>query len=164
MTVQTIKNAPILLFNKNHKNFTESDDYIPDGSEINGEVKIIEGNRRGNPFTYRLFITNDNKIIFLNKTNYKDMTDVRLGVDGQTKVTMSPNPIKTETTINLPGTLNLGKKTIYGGVLGAITGFAYCKYKKHDNQKTMYYTLGGLAIGGVLGYLIESNVITVKKA
>ena len=36
-----------------------------------------------------------------------------------------------------------------GLVAGAAIGFAYCKYKKHDNKKTLIYS----AIGAVAGYL-----------
>lgn len=165
VTCQTIADAPILLFNKNHKNFTESDYMINDGTEITGKAKIVAGQRKGMPFNYRLFITDNNKIIYLNKTNYKDMnmTDITLGADGKETKTATTNPIKQETTINLPGKSILSGKTLTGGALGAVAGYAYCKYKKHDNKTTMYYAIGGALIGGVVGYLLENNVITIKK-
>jgi hypothetical protein len=47
--------------------------------------------------------------------------------------------------------------------VGAGAGYGYCKYKKHDNKTTMYYAIGGALIGGLAGYLLENNVITIKK-
>lgn len=166
MIVDTIAPAPILLFNKEHRNFTESDTYIDANTPIEGEPKLIEGKRKGQPFTYRLFITNDKQIIFLNKTNYKDMntTEVQLGADASKSTpSTAPSPIKQETTINLPNNKVVGIKTITWGLVGAGAGYTYCKYKKHDNKTTMYYAIGGALIGGLAGYLLENNVITIKK-
>ena len=103
MIVDTIAPAPILLFNKEHRNFTESDTYIDANTPIEGEPKLIEGKRKGQPFTYRLFITNDKQIIFLNKTNYKNMntTEVQLGADASTtKSSTAPSPIKNVCILN----------------------------------------------------------------
>ena len=69
MTAEVIEDAPVLVPNKEHANFTRTEIVIPAGTKIEGEVKIIKGKRRGEPFTYRLFCTNDNQYIYLKKTN-----------------------------------------------------------------------------------------------
>ena len=55
---QVIEDAKILIPNTEHKNFTDSGEIIEEGTFVSGQVKNIEGLRRGKPFIYRLFLTN----------------------------------------------------------------------------------------------------------
>jgi uncharacterized membrane protein YfcA len=53
-----------------------------------------------------------------------------------------------------------------GIVIGAVAGFAYAKYKKHDMKKiAMFMVLGSLA-GFAGGYLVDQNrkaIVTQRK-
>ena len=55
MQVRVIKDSRYLVANKDHKNFTEGSENVEQGTVLNGEPRAIEGLRRGEPFTYRLF-------------------------------------------------------------------------------------------------------------
>ena len=60
------KDSKCLIANSDHKNFTETNEVIEEGSVLNGDIKNVEGLRRGEPFTYRLFITKEGKILYGN--------------------------------------------------------------------------------------------------
>jgi hypothetical protein len=50
-----------------------------------------------------------------------------------------------------------------GGIAGAMIGFGYCKYKKHDHKKTLLYTGVGAFVGFIAGKLAaHTGVVTVK--
>ena len=59
MLVEIIEDAPILLPNKEHKNFTKSESILPKGTLVEGDFKNVSGLRRGNPFNYRVFTTKE---------------------------------------------------------------------------------------------------------
>jgi len=59
------QDANILIPNQEHLNFTESGDVLPKGTIVFGEEKLVEGKRRGEKFTFRLFLTNNKQLIYL---------------------------------------------------------------------------------------------------
>lgn len=131
------ENAKVLVPNKEHKNFTETNEEISKGTIVNGEFKSIKGERRGQPFSYRVFITDNGEIIYSNKVNQMIGTEVTLGADGRvtpTKVNMIP--AETFKTSRLVMTL-----------AGAVGGYYYAK-KKNGGKNAMKYAL----IGGAVGY------------
>ena len=69
MIVSTIDNAVVLVPNKEHKNFTESKEVIPASTSLVGTFKVINGLRRGKAFDYRIFITDDGRIIYADKVS-----------------------------------------------------------------------------------------------
>ena len=101
------EDAKVLTPNKEHKNFTETDELIPEGTQIEGEQKLIEGLRRGEPFTYRVFVTTDNKVLYLNKIEPNMATEVTLGADSS----------RTATTINLRPAETFSKLKMFGLVM-----------------------------------------------
>jgi cytochrome c biogenesis protein ResB len=134
--------ANVLIPNLDHKNFTFSDERIEGGTVVEGTLKVINGLRRGEPFTYRLFLTKDNKLIYQkNIKNMANATEVTLGADSST----------TPTSINLKPAENFSKMKLRGVVVGGIAGFAYAKYKKEDTKKVVMY----IGAGAILGYLVE---------
>lgn len=139
MQVQTSDKAKVLIPNAEHRNFTETNESIEANTILEGEPKVISGLRRGEPFQYRLFKTNNNQLIYLNKVRNMDATEVKLGADGDA------SPIK----INLKQNI-LAKPAILGAISGAVVGFGYAKWKKHDLKKVGLYML----IGGVAGFAI----------
>jgi len=166
-TVFTVDDAPIYIFNEPHRNFVQTMYRVPKGSEIKGKALKIEGLRRGQPFTYRVFITNDKKIIFLNKTNIQmnPTTDITLGADGS-KVDPSqnnPSSVLAKTTINIPLGSATYKNTLYASIIGAGAGFGFAKYKKFDQKKSIYYSIGGAIAGALIGLAIDKKVIVIKK-
>ena len=140
------EDAKILIPNPDHKNFTESDLVIPSGKLVHGTYVAINGLRRGKPFTYKLFKTEDNQLIFKNKTDIMN-TEVTLGADATTTPTM----------VNLLPSEKNNKHKFYGAIAGGILGFIYAKYRKHDLKKSAMYIGVGAALGLGVGYYMDKN-------
>ena len=147
MKAKVLKDAVVLVPNSEHQNFTYSDETIEEGEIINGKIRLIDGKRKGDPFTYRLFITNDGKILFLNKVQPMETTEVTLGADGDV----------TPTEINLRTGEKAVKNNLTGLVVGGLAGFAYSKYKKHDLKKTFMFSALGMAVGYGAAYFMDRS-------
>jgi hypothetical protein len=146
--------ANVLIPNLDHKNFTFSEERIEGGTIVEGKLKAVNGLRRGEPFTYRLFLTNDNKLIYQkNLKNMTNATEVTLGADAQT----SP------TSVNLKPAETFSKMKLRGVVIGGIVGFAYAKYKKQDLKKVAMYIGLGAALGYGIEYLIDTRKNIIVK-
>ncbi len=152
MEVKVIDDAKVLIPNTEHRNFTEGNEIIQKDTVINGEPRVISGLRRGEPFQYKLFLTTDNKLIYLKKIRNMDATEVTLGADSS----VSP------TTVNLKQNI-LAKPAILGAIGGAIIGFGYAKYKKHEPKKVWIYALVGAASGFIVGKVIQHKA-TIKPS
>lgn len=150
ITTTVIEDARVLIPNQKHENFTETKEIIKRDTQIIGTPKNIEGKRRGENFVYRLFLTNDNKLIYLNKIKpIMEKTEVKMGADA--------------TIVNLKQNV-LAKPAVLGAIAGAVGGFAYAKYKKADNKKAAIYALVGGVVGFGIGKLVAHKaVITQKK-
>ena len=156
MEVRVLKDTKYLIANPDHKNFTESGEVVEEGSVLKGEPKAIQGLRRGEPFTYRLFITNEGKILYLNNIEPMKTVEVTLGADSQ----------KTPTVVDLLPAENFSKMKTAGLVIGGIAGFAYAKSKKHDLKKVAMFIALGAALGYGAGYVFDRNrkvVVTESK-
>lgn len=156
MKVVACNDIPVLIPNNEHKNFTETDVIIPKGTTVSGEFKTIKGLRKGEPFTYRLFYTNKNQIIYTKniKPVTMEKTEVTLSAEGQEK----PSAI-----ISIPKNY-FDKNAMYGALLGAAAGFGFAHYKqKSVKQKLLFTCLG--AVAGVVAakVVIKAKSITVKK-
>lgn len=156
MLVEIIEDAPILLPNKDHKNFTNSDNVLPKGTLVEGELKNVSGLRRGNPFNYRVFTSNEGDIIY-SKYVKPMAVEVTMGADSQvspTKVEMV-NSEKTTTS-----------RKVIGAVVGGVVGYAISKRgtQKTFTQQLMY--IGGGALAGFLvgTYMNRKTGIVVEKA
>jgi hypothetical protein len=139
MDAITNQDSKILIPNKEHKNFVETNLIIPKGTEISGDVKVIDGLRRGAPFTYRLFETNNNELLFLKNIEPMNTREITLGANGDV----------TPTVVDLLPAESFNRTKKMGLVIGAIAGFGYAKYKKHDMKKVAMY----IGVGAVAGYL-----------
>lgn len=147
MNVITIKDAPVLIPNEDHKNFTENGVVIPQGVELEGTKKEIHGLRRGKPFTYRLFVTKDKQFIYSNLIKPMGATEVTLGADSS----------QTPTKVNLVPAEYFNKLRTTGIVVGGIAGFAWAKYKKHDMKRMAMYIGLGAVIGYATAYVIDTR-------
>jgi len=150
---KVIADAPILIPNKEHKNFTESAESIPDGTVVNGFIRNIDGLRKGKPFVYKVFYTTENQLIYLNKIKpiKMDNAEVTLGADGASA-----------TKVNIAVAEKSTKHKWYGAVIGGVAGFAYCKHKKHDLKKSaMFIALGAIAGFGV-GYYMDNGKHSIQ--
>lgn len=153
----TLGNAPILLPNREHKNFTDSGEFIPAGTEIVGDNKVVEGLRRGKPFDYKVFITKDGEIIY-SKYVKPMATEVTMGADSQvsaTKVGMIPSERKTTT------------RKVVGAVVGGVVGYAISK--RGGVQRTFMQQLLFIGGGALAGYMVgnyfnKKTGIVVEKA
>lgn len=152
MKVEVIEDAPVLVPNKEHENFTRNGIIIPAGNIIEGEVKNVQGKRRGEPFTYRLFLTNDNQYIHLKKIKEMPTTQVYLGADAA----------KTPTVVDVPPRKMFTNTTIIGAVLGGFVGTTIAK-TRGGNRTT--FMLGGAVVGFfVARYLQGRGSIFVQKS
>lgn len=149
-----IEDAPVLIPNKDHQNFTATSEIIKKGTEVSGNPKLINGLRRGEPFQYKLFLTTDNKLIHLKKIKTMgNNTEVKLGADSST----------TPTVVNLKQSM-LAKTDIAYAIGGAALLFGYAKlYKKHEMRKSLIFAAIGAVAGFVVGKVI-AHTATIKKS
>lgn len=154
MKAITIEDTTVLIPNPEHKNFTQTSVIIPKGTELEGDIKLVNGLRRGEPFQYRLFYTKDEQIIYTNKIKPINMetTEIKLGVDGG-------KPL----VIDLPK-ITKDRNVLYGAIIGAAAGYAWTAYKGKDAKAKLTYTLGGAVLGLIAGRLVTKNKgITINK-
>lgn len=149
------KECKALIPNGEHKNFTETEESFDKGEILTGRYVNIEGLRRGKPFTYRLFITSDNRYIYQNCIEPMKTTEVMLGADES----------QTPTIINLRANERFKSYKLYGVIGGGLAGFALAKYRKHKWKKVMMFTAVGALIGFGGAYLLDQNrAITVTPS
>lgn len=160
MKATVIQDAEILIPNSEHKSFSGSNKYIKKGTEIEGMPSVVEGFRRGSIFNYRLFKTDKNQYIFLNKINPVNMatTEVTLSAEGQTPTTV----------IDVESSKLFGKSSMIGAALGAGAGFIFAtKYKKYncstDCKKILPLVIGGAILGYFSGKFVYPKVISITK-
>lgn len=156
MKVEIIEDANVLIPNKEHENFTEGKEVLKRGTIINGEAKLIKGKRRGENFTYRLFLTNNKQLIYLKKIKPMEVTEVTLGADSS----QSPTVVKVPEEKKL-----FTKNVIIGTLIGAGAGFGISKYKKFDKKKMAIATVIGAVVGfGVAKYMEKRKLVTIKTS
>lgn len=143
--VRVTKSCKGLIPNEEHKNFVEGNEEIKEGELLTGQYANIEGLRRGKPFTYRLFITSDNRYLYQNCLKPMKTTEVMLGADSA----------QTPTIVNLRQAETFSRVKLYGVVGGAVAGFAYARYKKLDFKKALMYTAVGSLVGFGGAYLLD---------
>jgi hypothetical protein len=147
MEVTVIKDSKYLIPNAQHQNFTESTEWVGEGVMLNGDFANIEGKRRGEPFTYKLFITEDKKILYQNSVEPMKTIELTSGADSQ----------RTPTLVNLTPAETFNKVKTTGLVLGAVAGFAYAKYKKHDIKKMAMFIFGGAVVGYAAAFVVDRD-------
>ena len=147
MKAITLADAEVLIPNNDHKNFTFSGQIIKEGTNINGEEVYINGLRRGEPWVYRLFKTDNNQLIYLNKVKTMPTTEVKLGADAG----------QTTTVVNFKPAEMYSKAKMYGAIGGGIAGFDYAKFKKHDMKKSAMFIGIGAVVGYAAGYFLDTQ-------
>jgi hypothetical protein len=149
----TVIDAPILVPNKEHKNFTDSGKVISKNTEISGNPTIINGLRKGEPFAYKLFVTDKNEFIYLKTIKPMNTTDVYLGADAGT----------TPTVVKTPSDSNLGMRPVLGTIIGGFIGYYYAK-KKNASKIMMFTVIGGVAGFAAGKYLQGTSPVIFKKS
>lgn len=163
--VLVIEDAPILVPNESHSNFTQSDKLFEKGVLLEGNPININGKRRGENFTYRLFQTNQNQLIHLNKVKPMNVTEVTLGSNGSRTTMQTPRTNPTPTIIKMPyADVLFTKKTITGSLLGAGIGFLYSKYQKAEPKKRNMFIGIGAVVGFAVSRYMERRNIIVKPS
>jgi len=147
MQVTVVQDSKYLIPNNDHQNFTESNDWVGEGVLLNGNFANIEGKRRGEPFTYKLFITEDKQILYQNSVQPMKTIELTSGADSQ----------RTPTFVNLTPAETFNKVKTMGLVVGALAGFAYCKYKKCDAKKSAMFIGLGAVVGYAAAYVVDRN-------
>ncbi len=149
MEAVVVEKAEILIPNRQHKSFSGSNTFIPKNVIIEGEATLVNGMRRGSPFEYRLFKTDDKKYIFLNKINpIKMKKEMKANASGE-----MGRPLVVNTSTGLVTIPNLA------AIAGAGLGFAYAS-KKHLSVKDKALFI---VIGGVLGYMVGGALQGLKE-
>ena len=153
MQVEVIEDARVLVPNKEHENFTATDIVIPKGNILEGEVQVINGKRRGEPFTYKLFYTTDKQYIHIKKTKPMATTQVYLGADAQ----------QTPTIVDVPQRKLFTTQNIVGAIAGYFIGTYYSN--RYGKGRPQFYGLAG-AVGGLLiaRYLTSTGTIKFVKS
>jgi hypothetical protein len=146
------QNAKVLVPNKEHKNFTETNEELPKGTIVNGEFKSIKGLRRGKPFSFRVFITDKGEIIYSNKVNEMKATEVTLGADGAV----------TPTRINMLPAETFKTSRVVVALAAAVGGYMYAK--KKGKKPIKYAVIGGLAGYAAVWAFDKSKSVTVKPS
>jgi hypothetical protein len=156
MLIEIIEDAPILLPNKEHKNFTKSESILPKGTIVEGDFKNVSGLRRGSPFNYRVFTTKEGDIIY-SKYVKPMAVEVTMGADSQVSATKIEMIGSEKTTMS---------RKVIGAVVGGVVGYAVAKRgtSKSFTQQLMY--IGGGALAGYLvgNYMNRKTGIVVEKA
>ncbi len=150
MIVTIIEDAKVLIPNQEHQNFTETNEVITKDTQVHGKPQNVKGLRRGEPFEYKLFLTNENKLIYLNKIKNME-TESTSGIDTPPKI-----------SVNLKQNV-LAKPHILGAIGGGLVGLGWAKYKKHEMKKVALATLVGAVAGFIVGKVIEHRA-SVKIA
>lgn len=140
------ENCKVLIPNKEHKNFTETNEVIPVGTELVGELAEIKGKRKGEDFMYRIFTTPDRKIIYPKYLNM-ETTEVKLGADSA----------QTATIVNIKPAETFNKAKLIYIAVGAGVGYGFARYKKEEWKKTLMYTVGGAILGFATTYIVDRN-------
>lgn len=156
MEAIVLENAKVLVPNKEHKNFTETSEVIPQGTTLIGEFKSIKGLRRGEPFSYRVFITQNGQIIYSNKVKEMKATEVTLGADA----TVTP------TTVDLIPAETFKKERLIVASAGAAGAFWYARRKGHATSKALVFAAVGAAAGYAAVWAFDKSkaaVITPSK-
>lgn len=153
MKAKVEKETKVLIPNEEHKTFVHGAEVLKVGSELEGEPKFIQGRRKGRDFVYRLFKTTDGKLIFLSdlKTEKQikmENTETASGQDGA------------KTVVNLRPAEMFTRVKLIGMGIGALAGFAYAKKKGHDLKGSLKFIAGGIVLGYLGAYIVDSS----KKA
>ena len=97
MQVKVIKDAQVLMPNKEHQNFTFTGEVIPAGNILTGHRAQVDGKRRGQDFKYRIFETTDKKIIYqirwsqIATTYYMTKKKTAIAIPDETVISKMPN-------------------------------------------------------------------------
>lgn len=152
MEAVVLEDAKVLVPNKEHKNFTETNEVIPKGETLNGEFKSISGLRRGQPFSFRVFITNNGQIIYSNKVKQMEATEVTLGADSS----------RSATVVNMLPAETFKTSRVVFAIAGAIGGVMYAR--KKGGNKLKFGLIGGLAGYAAVWAFDKSKSVTVTRS
>ena len=153
MQVQTISDAAILVPNKEHENFTDTGRKISANTVLKGNPTIIKGKRKGEPFDYKLFVTDKNDFIYLNKIKPMNRTEVMLGADAAPSATV----------VKTPSDSNFGMRPVLGTIIGAVAGY-YLAKRKNPAKIKMFTVIGAVAGFAVGKYIQGTGLVVFKKS
>lgn len=152
MEAIVLENAKVLVPNKEHKNFTETNEEISKDTVVNGEFKSIKGLRRGEPFSFRVFVTDKGQIIYSNKIKEMKATEVTLGADAN----------RSATVVNMIPAETFKSSRIIFTLAGAVGGFYYAK--KKGGNKMKYAIVGAIAGYGAIWAFDKTKSVTVLSS
>jgi len=139
-------NTPILIHNTEHRNFVETDKFIPSGTTLDGERINIIGNRKGKEFVYRLFKDKDEILIY-----EKDIEAM--------EINLNENGEENTRVITFP---SASKNTRTTAIISVIAGvLAYGVSNKMGNTGKQSLIIAGVT--ALIGYGIANYVTNTKN-
>lgn len=161
--VKVVQDAKILIPNPAHNNFTDSGQFIPEGTQLEGKYVIIKGLRRGEPFQYKLFkVANSNQFIYQKTTKPVEImenTEVKLGVGGE-----KTSGAQESTIVKVPSNAAANRTPIITAVLGAMLGYGVARWRKVEGNMKWVMVGAGAAIGYIGGNMyVTRKKVTVTK-
>ena len=125
-----IQNTNFLIPNKEHKNFTDSSDYARVGEIVKGEFRNVNGLRKGKPFEYRLFFTNNGKILYANCVKAENVPS---------EIISNADNLQTPTLVDLKPAEQFKYTAHLIALGGGIAGYYYGKKQKATGNDLIKY-------------------------
>lgn len=148
------KDTNYLIPNKEHKNFTDSNEQVNEGSEVFGDFKIVSGLRKGKPFEYRLFFTKNGKILYANCVRAENVPS---------QIISNADNLAAPTKIDLKPSESINYTPYIIAYAGGLLGYLYGQKQKATGANLLKFT----AVGAVGAYgiyrLVNSNKSTNTK-
>lgn len=149
-----IQNTNFLIPNKEHKNFTESSELANVGAVVKGEFKNVIGLRKGKEFEYRLFFTNNGKILYANCVKAENVPS---------EIISSVDSSQSKTLIDLKPAVNISNAALIMSLGGGLAGYFYGKKQNATGTNLIKYIAVGTVGAYGIYYLINKNKSTINK-
>lgn len=138
--------TPILIHNTEHRNFVETDKFVPEGTILEGERINIIGKRKGKEFVYRLFKDNDGILIY---EKYIEPMEVNLNANGEADTRV----------ITMPSVKNDTRTHAIISVVAGVLAYGVAKKMGSNGKKSLMIA----GVTALVGYGIATQIVKNQK-
>ena len=149
-----VQNTNFLIPNKEHKNFTDLSEIARAGSIVNGEFRNVDGLRKGKSFQYRLFFTQDGKILYANCVKPENVP---------AEIVSNADDLQTPIQVNLIPAESFKFTAHIVAFGGGVLGYLYGKKQNATGANLFKYTAVGAVGAYGIYWLIDNNKSTIIK-
>ena len=149
-----IQNTNYLIPNKDHKNFTDSSYEARVGAILMGKFQNINGLRKGKPFEYRLFITNNGRILYANCVKAENVPS---------EILSNADNIQSTSLSEYNSADSFDYMANVAVFIGGIAGYFYGKKQNETGKNLIKYIAVGAVGAYAIYWLVEKNKTTIKK-